>query len=334
MSLFLCFCMLLCQFTSCQPNDNGLLWEISGNGLQKPSFLFATFHPVEERDFEGFLKQVPGFHRSFDAVTQFVMEVELSMLQEVSQSVCGERLLPADSTYSQMLNEEDLSLLDSLTQKYLHAKADQVRLNPNYLHVFWIATISRENMKGQLVDSTKNEGEFLDAHLHDKAIEKGYKVRGLDTPEIRRKLFYRTYWNADSLPGTLKESTSFMIETLKELKEPGDSLLGKEYLKQREKVAQAMKSAYFDKQDLGLVEEYARQLDEVQHHKSDSATMDYLKNNMEITLHERNRLWMQQIPDLIKKEPSFIAVGALHLGGESGLINQLRSIGYTVKLVE
>src|SRR6185312_10388167 len=27
-----------------QKNNNSLLWEISGNGLKKPSFLFGTFH--------------------------------------------------------------------------------------------------------------------------------------------------------------------------------------------------------------------------------------------------------------------------------------------------
>ncbi|MEO6904875.1 MAG: TraB/GumN family protein, partial [Ginsengibacter sp.] len=27
-----------------QNNDNSLLWKVSGNGLQKPSFLFGTFH--------------------------------------------------------------------------------------------------------------------------------------------------------------------------------------------------------------------------------------------------------------------------------------------------
>ena len=27
-----------------QKNDNTLLWKVSGKGLQKPSFLFGTFH--------------------------------------------------------------------------------------------------------------------------------------------------------------------------------------------------------------------------------------------------------------------------------------------------
>jgi uncharacterized protein YbaP (TraB family) len=33
-----------------QKNDNTLLWEVSGNGLQKPSFLFGTFHLLCKQD--------------------------------------------------------------------------------------------------------------------------------------------------------------------------------------------------------------------------------------------------------------------------------------------
>ena len=32
------------------PDDNSLLWEISGNGLKKPSYLFGTFHILCKQD--------------------------------------------------------------------------------------------------------------------------------------------------------------------------------------------------------------------------------------------------------------------------------------------
>ncbi len=47
-------------------------------------------------------------------------------------------------------------------------------------------------------------------------------------------------------------------------------------------------------------------------------------------LKKRNDKWMQTIPDLIKKESQFIAVGALHLAGPYGLIKQLQQLGYTL----
>lgn len=47
-------------------------------------------------------------------------------------------------------------------------------------------------------------------------------------------------------------------------------------------------------------------------------------------LTNRNNKWMKTLPGLLKKESQFIAVGALHLAGSSGLIKQLQLLGYTL----
>ena len=49
---------------------------------------------------------------------------------------------------------------------------------------------------------------------------------------------------------------------------------------------------------------------------------------------ERNHDWLPKIEKHIKQEPCFIAVGALHLPGNDGLINLLRKAGYKVKAVK
>ena len=50
-------------------------------------------------------------------------------------------------------------------------------------------------------------------------------------------------------------------------------------------------------------------------------------------LDNRNIDWVKQMPELMKQNPVFFAVGAGHLGGEFGVINLLRKEGYTVKPV-
>jgi uncharacterized protein YbaP (TraB family) len=45
----------------------------------------------------------------------------------------------------------------------------------------------------------------------------------------------------------------------------------------------------------------------------------------------RNADWMKQIPALLTKQSCFIAVGCMHLVGETGLIEQLNKAGYTVE---
>jgi uncharacterized protein len=56
-----------------QKNDNTLLWEISGNGLKKPSFLFGTFHLLCKDDIH-FSDQLKKAMKSADEV---YMELKL-----------------------------------------------------------------------------------------------------------------------------------------------------------------------------------------------------------------------------------------------------------------
>ena len=51
-------------------------------------------------------------------------------------------------------------------------------------------------------------------------------------------------------------------------------------------------------------------------------------------LFSRNKKWVPILDKLVKENATFIAVGAAHLGGETGMINQLRKLGYQVKSIE
>ncbi len=48
-------------------------------------------------------------------------------------------------------------------------------------------------------------------------------------------------------------------------------------------------------------------------------------------LNQRNRNWIPVIEEQIRKNATFIAVGAAHLAGEQGIVNLLRLQGYTVE---
>ena len=51
----------------------------------------------------------------------------------------------------------------------------------------------------------------------------------------------------------------------------------------------------------------------------------------EYLLAERNQNWIPQIIKLGAQQPTFVAVGAGHLGGEKGVINLLRQAGFKVE---
>ncbi|MBV8391009.1 MAG: TraB/GumN family protein, partial [Mucilaginibacter sp.] len=51
-------------------------------------------------------------------------------------------------------------------------------------------------------------------------------------------------------------------------------------------------------------------------------------------LKNRNIKWIKEMPEIMQKQATFIAVGAAHLVGDYGLINQLRLKGYIVKAIK
>ena len=51
-------------------------------------------------------------------------------------------------------------------------------------------------------------------------------------------------------------------------------------------------------------------------------------------LTKRNNNWIPKIEELLKKQSTFIAVGAGHLSGKNGLISLLKKKGYSVKPVK
>ncbi len=58
-----------------------------------------------------------------------------------------------------------------------------------------------------------------------------------------------------------------------------------------------------------------------------------VEKNQEVLLTARNRRWIPVIQKQVAEKPTFIAVGAAHLGGEVGVIALLRQQGYTLSPV-
>jgi len=60
---------------------------------------------------------------------------------------------------------------------------------------------------------------------------------------------------------------------------------------------------------------------------------NYSKSESTVLLDDRNKKWMEMLPSMLRERSTFVAVGALHLAGESGLVSLLRKAGYTVTSV-
>ncbi|MFY8111133.1 MAG: TraB/GumN family protein [Flavobacterium sp.] len=99
-------------------NENSLLWEISGNGLARPSYLYGTLHLMCERDF-AIQEKVK---KAFDKATKLALELdfddpsELKAMQEMGESKVA---------LSTLLTPEDYKKLDILLKEKVGAGASQ-----------------------------------------------------------------------------------------------------------------------------------------------------------------------------------------------------------------
>ncbi len=135
----------------------------------------------------------------------------------------------------------------------------------------------------------------LDTYFQQAAKKDGKKVLGLETIQMQVKAIF------GQMP--LQRQVELLSELLNE----------KDGLKQ---MICIMNTAYTS-QNLG-------ELQQLMYGNS------YKPEELRALLDDRNNYWMQQLPELMKEQSLFVAVGALHLVGKTGLVNQLKEKGYTI----
>lgn len=138
-----------------------------------------------------------------------------------------------------------------------------------------------------------------ETELVKMAKEDGKEIRGLETMQFQASVF-------DSIPYEWQA---------KELLKNIDSF-----------------SVYKNEFDTMLDFYKAQQLDSLKSmiSKSEFGSDQY----SDLLLNNRNKNWVNQLKEIMKNESLFVAVGAGHLVGDSGLINLLRKEGYKLEPLE
>ena len=112
--LLIIYFFTLCSMPSIAQGDktNALLWEISGNGLQQPSYLFGTIHMICKEDFliSEMVKQ------KFNSSKQVYLELDLDD-PKLQVNMMKQMQLPDKETLKNKLGESNFKKLDSFLQK-------------------------------------------------------------------------------------------------------------------------------------------------------------------------------------------------------------------------
>lgn len=290
--------------------EDALLWEISGNDLANSSFLYGTFHTMNG----SFLDSVPNFYTSLRKVKQVVAEVDM-----VNQNLIAPKqedvmsfAMPKDTTYQMLFSQEDFVFVDSCLTTVMQQKMYSI-LKPAYTSLLYT-----------IMSTTKQEdlGNGLDKFIMSTAKQNSQKVLGLETMEEHMKIVYNLY--KTMCAGSVKDQADLLLFGLRN-PELGEGVMEEmESLYRRQMLSKLAEPS--EKMEVKIKEFFPQYSDE----KVEEASEKMMADLVDV----RNDNWMKKIPTMIKEEPSLIAVGALHLVGEKGLINQLRDMGFTVKPVK
>lgn len=297
-------------------SEGGWLWKISGNGLTHPVYLFGTYHGSSHILY-GYVDSIPGFRQAFDASSQYVGEVAYS---NDSTSFFSNAKLPANTTYYDLLNEEDYQFVDSTLRHKMNVPLHQMYLKPGHLTMLLgqiddIMKLKKAGYSESQIDSIHSQ--VMDAVLEKKAKEKGYIINGLETISEQFAMI---------MPGDLKENATALAEYCRKEKEKD-----KEYT-QFQTLTDALAEVYRSQSMKRLIE-YEIQMDAF-YLSASPYLQEIAIHQRQVLLKARNMNWIAKLTGLIKDKPTFIAVGVRHLPGENGLITLLQKEGYNVEPVE
>ena len=336
--------LLLIFFTLCafgKAPKEGLLWKISGNGLTQPSYLFGTWHGDTELRNQSFLDSVPGFHASFRSVKQFMCENTAGVVPQAPDSSLNKlralMIMPKDTTYSDLLDKSQQSILDTFLLKTLKETSSKMELRPGVL-AFILCQIavedtvkSRIRQKVKILESStrlpdsvvlaRREQLYSDNDIMDYALLKKAKAKGLELVGLDNLIGYQPT-DLFTCEASLKEQADSLVQCIARS-------VFEHWVDSTNFKTGALRNAYREQNIHKVKYEKQQQLDEIV--KMDSRHRIKMNEMMQSMLTDRNKDWMKHIPTYIKNKSTFIAVGAVHLSGEEGLIQLLRNAGYTVE---
>ncbi|UFH52355.1 TraB/GumN family protein [Spirosoma sp. KNUC1025] len=158
-----------------QTQDNALLYEVTGPGLPKPSYLYGTFHLVCPTD----LTITDAMKKAVGESQQVYLELDMddpTMMADMQKAM----MMPAGKTLKDMLKPEDYTVLDSYLNQKMHIGLAQMGmlkpialLSMMYMTILPCQPASYDLTFAQMAASEKKEVFGLE-NLSDqlKAIDK------------------------------------------------------------------------------------------------------------------------------------------------------------------
>lgn len=276
-----------------------ILYRISGNGLETPSYIVGTYHLAPA----SFADSIPGMKTAIEGTQQVCGELDMmdAFKPENAARLMQSQMLPEGTTLSSLLTAEQLERLNKLLLDVMgsnlndEAFAAQIdKMTPAALST----TLSLSSYMKKV--ESFNPMELIDNYFQMLALQNGKAVKGFETVDFQMGVLF----------GAPLE------------KQVNDLMCMVDHFEDTEEMVNLITTAYFS-QDLTKIEEAMEQ-----ESKIDCGTTE---EDEDILINNRNRNWVELMPDMMAEQPTLFVVGAGHLCGEKGVLKLLEKAGYTIE---
>ena len=178
--VIIAFVLLAVQSANAQ-----LLWEISGRGIEKPSYILGTHHAVPFT----YCDSIPGLMKAFEEVEFVIGEFDMVKMGEMTpaqmQNMQKMMMMPADTTLLSLFSNEEKELLDAYLKETVGAQLEMFSaMKPMTIMV----TVQNKILMDIIPDIASMTG--MDKYMQTLAVSKGKSIGGLETMEYQMNLLY------------------------------------------------------------------------------------------------------------------------------------------------
>lgn len=279
-----------------------LLYKISGNGLEKPSYIVGTYHLAPGN----FADSIPGLKDAFARCKQIYGELDMqdALSNENRDKLEKAQILPEGTTLSSLLTKEQMDRVNALMRETIGADMTNPMLAAQFDKMTPMALSTTLTVFAFIKKSPNfNPMNLLDSHLQLLAQKQGMVIKGLETVDFQVDVLYGS-------------SLEKQVEELMCVVDNFDDVV---------EMAEFVTAAYFS-QDLD-------QLLDVTNEEGEGPCASSPESNDNL-IYNRNANWVKAMPDIMRQAPTFFAVGAAHLCGDRGVLRLLEQAGYKIEGVK
>ena len=295
-ALFLAAAFIACFAFNAQAQ---LLYRISGNGLESPSYIVGTYHLAPA----SFADSIPGMNEAIENTQQVCGELDMmdAFKPENAARMMQAQMLPEGVTLSSLLTAEERTRLNAVLLEVIGTNLDDEAYAAQVEHVNPVTLSTTLSLAAYIKKAESfNPMELLDNYFQMLALQNGKSVKGFETVDFQMSVLY-----GSELP-----------------KQVEDLMCLVDHFEESAQLVDRITSAYFSQN--------FQQLEAILEEEMEGPCAASPEEEANL-LDNRNLNWIKIMPDMMAEKPTLFAVGAGHLCGEQGVLKLLQGLGYTVE---